>query len=118
MRRPPTAGNHLGPVTATGGVNAGIVSVSHSIGEQVKEQSSDADGTRLETSKFEEGDLVTVSIPVDVPRHRSTRPRTRAVVRRRPRSPRYLPNVARAVYHVKMLKHDVLERLRQMEAGA
>ncbi|MDX6241762.1 MAG: hypothetical protein QOG10_6586, partial [Kribbellaceae bacterium] len=115
--RSSTTGNHLLPVTASGGAGSAIVSVGGSIGEQVKEQTSDAHGTRLETSKFEEGDLVTVWVPVvyDVTVHQTTdkghgTPATK--------KSDYLPNLANAQFYVKMLKHEYLDPLRQMESGA
>jgi hypothetical protein len=43
-------GNHATPLTMTGGFNAGVVSGSTSFGEQVKDQSAEANGTRSETS--------------------------------------------------------------------
>jgi hypothetical protein len=112
-----TTGNHLMPVTASGTAGSGIVSVGGSIGEQVKEQTSDAHGTRLETSKFEEGDLVTVRVPVvyDVTvrqladKGRGTPPTKKTD---------HLPNAANAEFYVKMLKHEYLDGLRQLESGA
>ncbi|WP_460662088.1 hypothetical protein [Kribbella swartbergensis] len=111
-----TAGNHLTPVTASGGLSGGIFSVNGSIGEQVKEQSSDAWGTRLETSAFRNGDLVTVRVPVvyDVKidqltdRGRGT-PETKRTT--------HLKDAARAEFYVKMLYHEYLEGLAQMESG-
>lgn len=115
--RSSTTGNHLTPLTATAGVDGGVAGFSHSIGEQVKEQSSDAHGTRPETSKFENGDLVTVRIPVvyDVTVDKTTdqgrgTPQTKQTTK--------LQNAAKAQYYVKMLKHEYLEGLRQLEAGA
>ena len=49
---------------------------------------------------------------------RPTRPPTRAAVRRRPSGPTQLTDVAGGEYYVKMLKHEYLEGLRQMEEGA
>ncbi|MEI8408629.1 MULTISPECIES: hypothetical protein [unclassified Kribbella] len=111
-----TTGNHLGPVTATGGAGRGIISVSGAVGEQVKEQSSDSHGTRLETSAFRNGDLVTVRVPVvyDVTVDQLTdkgrgTPRTKNTT--------HLRDTARGEYYVRMLYHEYLEGLRQMEAG-
>ncbi len=59
-----TATNAL-PLTATGGATGGIVSVSGSVGDQVKQQSSNSWGTRRETSAYRNGDVVTVRVPVE-----------------------------------------------------
>jgi hypothetical protein len=115
--RSSTTGNHLLPATATSGASNAIVNIGGSIGEQVKEQTSDAHGTRLETSKFEEGDLVTVRVPVvyDVTVHQITdkghgTPATKKTD--------HLPNAANAQFYLKMLKHEYLDGLRQLESGA
>jgi hypothetical protein len=115
--RSSTTGNHLMPMTASGGAGGGIVSVGASIGEQVKEQTSDAHGTRLETSKFEEGELVTVRVPVvyDVTVHQTTDKGRRTPATKKSN---HLPNAAHAHFYVKMLKHEYLDGLRQMESGA
>jgi hypothetical protein len=111
-----TTGNRLAPGTATGGVNVGILSISPSVGKQVKEQSSDAVGTRLETSAFRNGDLVTVRVPVvyDVTVEQATdkgrgTPETKRTT--------HLNDAARGEFYVRMLYHEYLEGLRQMEAG-
>jgi hypothetical protein len=109
--------NHLTPVTASGGVDGGLVSVSGSIGEQVKEQSSDANGTRLETSRFVEGQMVTVRIPVvydATVRTTTDNGRGEPVVKKSVN----LPDLARGEMYVRMLRHQYLEGLRQMETGA
>ncbi|MEV8371241.1 hypothetical protein AB0P21_00790 [Kribbella sp. NPDC056861] len=115
--RTTTAGNRLLPVAGSGGASGGIVSVGGSVGEQVKQQQSDAHGTRLETSKFEEGELVVVRIPVayDVTVTKSTDKGRGTPAAKRPE---HLPNVARAEYYVAMLKHEYLDGLRQLESGA
>ncbi|WP_328521289.1 hypothetical protein [Kribbella sp. NBC_00359] len=115
--RSSSTGNHATPVTATGGFDAGIVAVTGSVGEQVKEQSSDAHGTRLEATKIEEGKLVTVRIPVvyDVTvRHTTDKGRGTPQTTRTTQ----LRDVAHGEYYVKMLRHEYLEGLRQMEEGA
>jgi hypothetical protein len=115
--RTTTTGNRLLPVAGTGGASGGLVSVGGSVGEQVKQQQSDAHGTRLETSKFEEGELVVVRIPVayDVTVTKSTDKGRGTPDAKRPE---HLPNVARAEYYVAMLKHEYLDGLRQLESGA
>jgi hypothetical protein len=112
-----STGNHLGPPTVTGGVNAGVASFSASLGEQAKEQSSNAYGTRLETLKIEEGQLVTVRIPVQ---YAVTVDELVDTGRGDPKlkSKTQLPKVAKGEFYVKMLKHDYLEGLRRMESGA
>lgn len=114
--RTSTTGNHLLPVTGTGGAGGGLVNAGGSVGEQVTEQSSDAHGTRLETSKFEEGELATVEVPmayqVTVHEHSDTG-RGRAKLERSDQ----LPVTAQAVYYVKMLKHEYLGALEQLEGG-
>ncbi|HEY4569471.1 MAG TPA: hypothetical protein VIH10_08400 [Kribbella sp.] len=115
--RSSTTGNRLTPLTGGGGVDGGLVSVGGSIGEQLKEQSSDANGTRLETSRFEEGQLVTVRIPVV---YEATVELARDNGRGRPvtKETTHLPNLASGQIYVRMLRHQYLEGLRQMEAGA
>ncbi|GAA2832118.1 hypothetical protein GCM10010522_57980 [Kribbella solani] len=108
--------NRRTPVAANGGIDAGLVSVGGSIGEQVKEQSSDGYGTRLEESRFLEGQLVTVRIPVQFAatvRTTSDNGRGEQVVRNTDR----FPNLAQGQMYVKMLGHRYLEALRQMEQG-
>ena len=115
--RSATSSNRLTPLTGSGGVDGGLVSVGGSIGEQVKEQSSDQNGTRLETSRFTEGQLVTVRIPVvygATVRETTDSGRGEPVVR----NSTNLPNLARGEMFVRMLRHQYLEGLRQMEAGA
>ncbi|WP_433157544.1 hypothetical protein [Kribbella sp. CA-247076] len=111
-----TTGNHLLPATATVGASGGFVSGSRSVGEQVKTQSSDAWGTRLETSAFRNSDVVTVRIPVvyDVTVDELTdtgrgTPATKDTTVHR--------DAANAEFYVKMLYHEYLEGLRQLEAG-
>lgn len=113
--RTSTTGNRLLPATGTGGAGGGVT-VGGSIGEQVSEQSSDAHGTRLETSRFEEGEVATVEVPMvyQVTAHQFT-----DTGRGRPKLKRseQLPQTAEAVYYVKMLKHDYLNVLDQLERG-
>ncbi|MFB6722269.1 hypothetical protein ACFCV3_18985 [Kribbella sp. NPDC056345] len=111
-----SSGSHVGPGTVTAGAEGGPVSVGGSVGEQVKEQSSTAYGSRLETSKFEEGEVVTVRIPVsydvgieqvrDNGRGTPETKRTKAI-----------PDAARGQFYVKMLKHEYLAALQAMETG-
>jgi len=115
--RSSSSSNRLTPVTASGGVDGGLVSVSGSIGEQVKEQSSDANGTRLETSRFLEGQMVTVRIPVvydATVRTTTDNGRGEPVVKKSVN----LPDLARGEMFVRMLRHQYLEGLQQMETGA
>ncbi|MET9315366.1 hypothetical protein ABZX12_26425 [Kribbella sp. NPDC003505] len=111
-----TTGNHLLPPTVSGGSSDGIISVGGSVGDQVKEQSSGGRGTRQENTKFENGEVVTVRIPVvyDITVHQQT-----DKGRRTPEIKRttHLPNAAKAQFFVTMLKHEYLELLRQMETG-
>jgi hypothetical protein len=115
--RSSTTGNHLLPVTATGGAGNSIITVGGSVGEQVKEQTSDAHGTRLETTKFEEDELVTVlvSATLGVTVHETTDKGRGTPATKRSE---HLPNVAKAHFYVKMLTHEYLDVLRQMESGA
>ncbi|WP_344234503.1 hypothetical protein [Kribbella hippodromi] len=109
--------NRRTPVAANAGIDAGLVSVGGSIGEQVKEQSSDGYGSRLEGSRFLEGQMVTVRIPVmfnATIRTTSDNGRGEQVVRKSD----HFPNVAQGQMYVKMLGHRYLEALRQMEQGA
>ena len=115
--RSSSSSNRLTPVTASGGIDGGLVSVSGSIGEQVKEQSSDANGTRLETSRFLEGQMVTVRIPVvydATVRTTTDNGRGEPVVKKSVN----LPDLARGEMFVRMLRHQYLDGLRQMETGA
>ncbi|TCC04979.1 hypothetical protein [Kribbella soli] len=115
--RSSSSNNRLTPVTASGGVDGGLVSVGGSIGEQVKEQSSDANGTRLETSRFLEGQMVTVRIPVvydATVRMTTDNGRGEPVVKKSTN----LLDLARGEMFVRMLRHQYLEGLRQMETGA
>ncbi|MGW6196509.1 hypothetical protein ACWF0M_10240 [Kribbella sp. NPDC055110] len=115
--RSSSSSNRLTPVTASGGVDGGLVSVGGSIGEQVKEQSSDANGTRLETSRFLEGQMVTVRIPVvydATVRTTTDNGRGEPLVKKSVN----LPDLARGEMFVRMLRHQYLEGLRQMETGA
>lgn len=115
--RSSSSSNRMLPVTGSGGVDGGLVSVGGSIGEQVREQSSDQAGTRLETSRFTEGQLVTVRIPVVY--HATVRTATdngtgEPVVR----DTTHLPELANGQMFVRMRASQFLECLRQMEAGA
>ncbi|TCC37617.1 hypothetical protein [Kribbella speibonae] len=115
--RSSSSSNRLTPLTASGGVDGGLVSVSGSIGEQVKEQSSDASGTRLEGSRFLEGQMVTVRIPVvydATVRTTTDNGRGEPVVKKSVN----LPDLARGEMFVRMLRHQYLDGLRQMETGA
>jgi hypothetical protein len=111
-----STGNQLLPATVTGGAGGGIVSVSASVGDQVKHQSGDAFGTRLETSAFRDGDLVTVRVPMvydatieeQTDKGRGT-PETKRTTQ--------LNDVGRAEFYATMLYHEYREGLRQMEAG-
>jgi hypothetical protein len=111
-----TTGNRLLPVTATGGLNSGVYSVSASVGEQVKEQSSDATGTRFETSMFRDGDVVTVRFPmvygvtID---ERIDKGRGDPAIKKST----YLEDAARGEYYVRMQYHEYLEILRTREAS-
>ncbi|TDD26118.1 hypothetical protein E1218_13635 [Kribbella turkmenica] len=111
-----TAGNHLLPATATVGASGGIVSVTGSVGEQVRTQSNDGWGTRLETSAFRNGDIVTVRVPVvydvtvdEVTDNGRGTPGTKDTT--------VLKDAATAEFYVKMQYHEYLERLRQLEAA-
>jgi hypothetical protein len=108
--------NRRTPLTATGGVNGGPVSVSGSAGEQVKEQTGEANGTRLETSRFLKGQMVTVRIPVVYDATISTSSdngRGELVTRKTT----HVPNLANGQMFVRMLGHRYLEGLRQLEQG-
>ncbi|MGW7685965.1 hypothetical protein ACWGID_34790 [Kribbella sp. NPDC054772] len=117
VRRSGSARNRRTPVAANGGVDAGLVSVGGSIGEQVKEQISDANGTRLELSRFAEGQLVTVHIPIS---YHATIRTTTDNGRGEPATKKtdYVPNIANGQLYVRMLRHQFLDSLRQMERGA
>ncbi|MGW1342185.1 hypothetical protein ACWCOV_14160 [Kribbella sp. NPDC002412] len=111
-----TAGNQLTPVTITGGFNSGVVSMTASVGEQVKKQSSDAVGTRLETIATRRGDLVDVRFPVtyDLTINQQTdsgrgTPTTKDTT--------HLRDAARGEFYVRMLYHEYLSILQQMESG-
>ncbi|MFG1908513.1 hypothetical protein [Kribbella sp. NPDC048928] len=114
--RSSSSSNRLTPLTATGGFDAGVVAVSGTIGEQVKEQSSEAHGTRLETSRFVEGSMVTVRIPIQ---YEATVRTTTAKGHGDPvtRNTTKLPNVARGEMYVRMLRHQYLDVMQQMEQG-
>jgi hypothetical protein len=87
------------------------------MGEQVKEQTGDANGTRLETSRFLEGQMVTVRIPVvyDATIRTSTdNGRGEQVTKKTT----HVPNLANGQMFVRMLAHRYLEGLRQLERGA
>ncbi len=114
--RSSSSGSHIGPGTVNAGANGGPISTGGSVGAQVKEQNSDAYGTRLETSKFEEGELVTVRIPVSydvgIERLRDNGDGTPASKRSKE-----IPDAARGQFYVKMLKHEYLAALQAMETG-
>jgi hypothetical protein len=114
--RSSNARNRLTPVTATGGFDAGVAAGSATIGEQVKEQSSEAHGSRLETSRFLEGSTVTVRIPIQ---YEATVRTTTDKGRGDPvtTSTTKLPNLARGEMYVRMLRHRYLGVLHQMEQG-
>ncbi|WBQ01807.1 hypothetical protein [Kribbella sp. CA-293567] len=111
-----TTGNQL-MATGNGGAGGGPFNVGGSVGKELKEQGSDSHGTRLETSRFSEGDLATVeasmaySVTVyevadtgrGVPKVKDTE---------------QLPEQAEAVYWLKMLQHEALDGIRQLETGA
>jgi hypothetical protein len=117
VERSSSSNNRLTPLTASGGVDGGLVSVGGSIGEQVKEQSSDATGGRLELSRFLEGQMVTVRIPVV---YDATVRTTTDTGRGEPAVKKSvsLPDLARGEMFVRMLRHQYLDGLRQMETGA
>jgi hypothetical protein len=109
--------NRRTPLKATGGFDAGVVSVSGSMGEQVNEQSSDANGTRDELSRFLQGQMVTVRIPLAYDatvRTTTDNGRGEPVTKNTTR----LPDLAHGEMFVRMLGHRYLEGLRQMEQGA
>ena len=112
-----SSASHIGPGTANVGAGGGPVSIGGSVGQQVKEQNSDATGGRLETSKFEEGELVTVRIPVsyDVSVAKATDRGNGSPTEKRAKE---LPQAAQGQFFVKMLKHEYLDALRTMETGA
>lgn len=107
--------SHL-PVTASGGGSGGLVNAGASVSEQVKEQTSDSRATRLETSRFHEGNLATVVAPMvytvtvhEVSDNGSGLPKVK--------NSQELPEQAQAVYYLKMLQHSYLDGLRQLESG-
>ncbi|MFK4085633.1 hypothetical protein ACI2LF_16110 [Kribbella sp. NPDC020789] len=112
-----SSGSHVGPGTVNAGASGGPVSVGGSVGEHVQEQNSDAYGNRLETSKFEEGELVTVRIPVsyDVTLIKATDNGRGTPAEKRSKE---VPNAAKGQFYVKMLKHEYLDALQKMETGA
>ena len=112
-----SSGNHVTPVTGTGGFDAGIVSVTTAVGEQVKQQSSNANGTRFETNRSEKGQMVSVRIPVEYDvtiREIADNGRSGRQVKHTT----HLTSLAKGEFYVEMLKHHYLESLRQMETGA
>ncbi|MGW5189164.1 hypothetical protein ACWEOO_07920 [Kribbella sp. NPDC004138] len=112
-----TSSNRLAPATGSAGVDGGLVSVSGSVGEQLREQSSDQDGTRKEESRFTAGTMVVVRIPLvydATVRTTTDNGRGEPVVR----DSTHLPDLARGEMFVEMRWHQYLEGLRQMEAGA
>ncbi|MGZ0146191.1 hypothetical protein ACXJJ3_03920 [Kribbella sp. WER1] len=115
--RSSNSGNRLTPLTANAGLDNGFVGAGGSIGEQVKEQAADANGTRLELSRFLEGQLVTVRIPV---RYDATVRTSTDNGRGEPvtRSTEKVPDLARGELFVRMLGHQYLDVLKQMERGA
>jgi hypothetical protein len=111
-----SARNRRTPVTATGGLDGGVASVSHSVGEQVKEQTGDAKGSRFELSRFLRGRMVTVRIPVvyDATIRTSVdNGRGEQVTKKTT----HVPNLANGQMFVRMLGHRYLEGLRQLEQG-
>jgi hypothetical protein len=111
-----TTGNRLMPVTASGGASGGPVNVGGSVGEQLKEQTSDSQGTRLETSRFQEGNLATVVAPMvySVTVHEVSDPGKSAP---KVKHSERLPETSQALYYLKMLQHEYLDGLRQLESG-
>ncbi|MFI5692309.1 hypothetical protein ACIA58_10760 [Kribbella sp. NPDC051586] len=108
--------NRRTPVTATGGLNGGVVAVSGAAGEQVKEQTGDAMGTRFELSRFLQGQMVTVRIPVVYDatiRTTTDNGRGEQVTKKTT----HVPNLANGQIFVRMLGHRYLEGLRQLEQG-
>lgn len=112
-----TSANHLMPVTGSGGASGGLVNVGGSVGEQLKEQTSDSHGTRLETSRFHTGMQATVKAPMiySVTVH-EVRNSGRDVPK--VKNSTKLPETSKAVYYLKMLQHEYLDGLRQRESGA
>ena len=111
-----TTTNHLMPATGSGGASGGLVNVGASVGEQLKAQTSDSRATRLETSRFHEGNLATVVAPMvyDVTVHEvSDNGKGLPKVKHSER----LPENAQAVFYLKMLQHEYLDGLRQLESG-
>lgn len=111
-----SARNRRTPLKLTGGLDAGVVEVSGSTGEQVNEQSSDANGTRFESSRFLEGQMVTVRIPLVYDatiRTTTDNGRGEPVTKKTTR----VPDLANGEMFVRMLGHRYLEGLRQMEQG-
>ncbi|GAA0945989.1 hypothetical protein GCM10009554_41350 [Kribbella koreensis] len=111
-----TTGNKLTPGTASGGASGGPVNVGGSVSEQLKETSSDSQGTRLETSRFQEGTLGTVEAPMvysvtvhEVADTGKSAPKVK--------HSKHLPETSKAVYYLKMLQHEYLDGLRQLESG-
>ncbi|GAA1126979.1 hypothetical protein GCM10009630_26030 [Kribbella jejuensis] len=106
--------NRLAPATATGGMVPGMASLGGSIGEQVKENSTDGRGGRLEAHRFLEGRLVTVRLPLAFD---ATVRTTRDNGRDEPvtRKSTELPNFAAGQVYVRMPGHKFLEMLEGME---
>ncbi len=111
-----TTGNQLTPLTVTGGFDNGVVSMATSVGEQVKMQASDAMGTRYETIATRNGDLVDVRFPVSydltINQQTDTGRGTPSI-----RNTTHLPDAARGEFYVRMLRHEYLGILQQMESG-
>ncbi|MBB6569081.1 hypothetical protein HPO96_12560 [Kribbella sandramycini] len=105
--RSSSTSSRLGPGSVNAGAEGGPVSLSASASRQVKEQTSAAHGTRLEATKFEEGEIVAVRVPVSYD-----------VTIAKGKRHKQLPNAAEAQFVVKMLKHEYLDGLRQLETGA
>ncbi|MFF0341134.1 hypothetical protein [Kribbella sp. NPDC004875] len=98
-------------------VDGGIAAVSGSMGEQVKEGVSEGKGTRFELSRFADGQLVTVRIPIQYDatiRTTTDNGRGEPVTRKTD----HVQGLASGQLYVRMLRHQFLEGLRQMEAGA
>ncbi|NUR96740.1 MAG: hypothetical protein HOV67_15960, partial [Kribbellaceae bacterium] len=106
--------NRLSPVTATAGLNPGPATVGGSIGEQVKENSTDARGGRLEAHRFLQSRLVTVRVPLAFDatvRTTTDKGRGEPVTRKTTE----LPNFANGQVYVRMPGHKFLEMLEGME---
>ncbi|MFF0268428.1 hypothetical protein [Kribbella sp. NPDC004536] len=108
--------NRLTPLTVSGGLDGALVRAGGSIGEQVKESSTDANGTRLETSRFLDSQLVTVRLPLafDATIQTATEQGHGEPDVRRSRE---LPGLASGQMFVRMPQHQFLAILEQLERG-